>query len=429
MDDLLYKAMRSKGIDLKGDAIRLCLAYACGDLDSICVVVNDLFINGQKNQREFYKSLVAVRKIELPKEPVVWLEDATGDCQVLASLLDRPIMDCTPNGRLEFVVPPLQYADSDVTQQTSPNLVRGLVRGVLSQHPTAQQVGIITHREHLSSLKLLESLWLDRIAKTDYFHSGNDRTSNKWLLCDLIIILGTPRVPPSAVREGLIQIGQVNDAVLDGDWGLVNWKGKTMEGDLLTVSGRGYRNPFWNKVHQMLVKNALLQAVGRGRGVRNGGVPVVVVSNELLDLPLLAFTAPIIKDEVTKTFLAIQELILKNATIYNVGKMSVSISTEDAAVVTHASKQQTRRDCGELEELTLKNPTIYNVGKMSVSITTEEAAVVTCASNQQTRRHCGELQTLGLLARKGERGGWMLTKSCIPLDASPTSSSILGKGE
>jgi len=111
------------------------------------------------------------------------------------------------------------------------------------------------------------------------------------------------------------------------------------------------------------VRNALLQAVGRGRGVREGGIPVIVVSNERLDLPLAAHEATVIKDEVAQTFMA-------------------------------------------AHTLTVRNPKYITLEKMTV--TTKDLAQALGHSVEQTRRHCNTLTDLGLLARKGERGGWMV---------------------
>lgn len=402
-DYLLFRAIRQTGLHPHGDAMRLCLGYACGELESLCLVIDDAFAKATKRakqHRQFFKSLVAVRRVDLPGSAVVWLEDATANYRIISDLVGRPVVDRTPRGRLEWAVPPLQYTDPDVTQDTSANIVRGIVRGLLAKYAGAQKVGIITHRNHLADLKALEPFWKARIARMDYFRSGNDRASNKWLDCDLLLILGTPRVPPAAIREGLIQIGNIEEAGGDGRWGIVKWQGRTsanmkssstglMEPDprslplaadgagpcgpannlfpteVITVEGRGYHDPAWAEVHEHLVQANLLQAIGRGRGVRQQGVPVVVVSNEHLGLPLLAGESPIIKDPEAQTFMA-------------------------------------------MIKLTVKNPKYITLGKMTV--TTAELAAQARLSAEETRRHCIHLMTLGLLARKGQRGGWMLKR-------------------
>jgi hypothetical protein len=196
----------------------------------------------------------------------------------------------------------------------------------------------------------------------DYYRSGNDRASNRWLgESDLLIVLGTPRVPPSAVREGLMQVGLLNAASGDGHWGLRKWQAKAVDGVLRDVEGRGYKVAEWAQVHRLLVRNALLQAVGRGRGVRPDGIPVIVVSNEWLDLPLAAHDVPVIKDAVASTFMAVVQLSAENPKSNTLGTSAVST----AAIVGR---------CG--------------------------------ISERTARDHCNKLTDLGLLARKDERGGW-----------------------
>ena len=363
LDLLLYQAVRATGIDPNGEALRLCLFYANGELESLCVVIDDTFTKGKKHERQFYKSLVGVRRVDLPDDLVVWLEDATTNAQLLAELARRPVFDRTPGGRLRQVVQPVQYPFADVTLQTSGNIVRGLVRGLIAHHIDKQKIGIITHQVHLPSLKKLEPFWQDRIERLDYFRSGNDRASNRWLECDLLLILGTPRVPPSAVRQGLIQLGMVVEAGMDGRWSKFAWEGKALDGKSIQVEGSGYQTPSWRRVHHILVRSLLLQAIGRGRGVLKKGIPVVVVSNEPLGLPFMANALSSIKDSVGNTFMAVAEL-------------------------------------------TDKSPTYNTVGKMSV--TTGEVALASGCSTKQAGRHLNLLSSFGLLAKKGQRGGWTL---------------------
>lgn len=241
-----------------------------------------------------------------------------------------------------------------------------MVRGLLNNNRDAQQVGIITHRCHISELNKLEPCWRDRISNIDYYHSGNDRASNRWLDCDLLLVVGTPRVPPSAVREGLIQVGKIDDAAGNGKWGAYHWVGDTVEDKAVEVKALGYRDPSWQEMHGFLVRDSLLQAIGRGRGIRNSGIPVVVVSNEPLGLPFMASKRAHIGDSVAKTFTVINKL-------------------------------------------TDESPKLYNVGEMSVS--TSEIAKHSVHTERSIRRHCTTLLNLGLLARKGERGGWIVVNS------------------
>ncbi|QDV36975.1 hypothetical protein ElP_49060 [Tautonia plasticadhaerens] len=369
-DYLLYRAMRASGIDPDRDALRLALAHACGELAHLCVVVEDTYTKAKDGEtggrRDYHKALVGVWKVDPPEGAVAWFEDATGDRALLEEMLGRPVQDRTPAGRPEYRVPPVQYTSADVTQKTSENVVRGLVRGLIAGHPDARKVGVITHRGHLAALESLEPSWSSRIARKEYFRSGKDRASNSWMDCDLILVLGTPRVPPAAVRDWLVRTGRIDAAGKDGGWGNRRWEGKAAEGSLIRVDGHGYADPSWRSMNNSLVRASLLQAVGRGRGVTEQGVPVVVVSDENLGLPLSAIPVPEIKDSEARTFSAFRELTAINAKYDIVGEIAVTAA-------------ELARHLGDVKE-------------------------------RQVRNHLTHLTQLGLLAKKGERGGWTLAR-------------------
>ena len=326
IDQLVYRAIRSLGLNPNGEALRLCLAYALGELESLTLATNDTFGKGGRTQ--FHQSLIGVRRITLPEDTTVWFEDPTGDHDLLSTLIERPVVDHTPLGRLEFKVPPLQFAAGqgigrDVANCA--NTVRGLVRGLLVRNPAAKKVGIITHRVHLPALETLEPLWKSRLIKLDYFRSGNDRASNRWLECDLVLIVGTPRVPASAVREALIQAGDAEAAGEDGKWRSHIWQGYAPDGEKVEICGLGYVNPSWERMHRLLVQSSLLQAVGRGRGVIETGIPVVVVSNEQLGIPVAAEDLVLLKDPEAKTLhFATLKIAAVFPTYNTVGEIAVS---------------------------------------------------------------------------------------------------------
>jgi hypothetical protein len=369
-DNFLYRAMRHSGIDPDRDSLRLALAHSCGELAHICIVIEDTSTKAKGGEaggeRVFHKALVGVWKVDPPEKAVVWFEDATGDRALLEELLGRSVQDRTPTGKPAYEVPPVQYPSKDVTQATSANIVRGLVRGLLASHPHAGKVGVITHRKHMAGLEGLEPSWADRIARREYFRSGKDRASNSWLECDLILVIGTPRVPAWAVRDWLVRTGRIDVAAIDGRWGVRTWEGKTAKGSLIRVDGLGYADPTWRSMNNLLVRASLLQAIGRGRGITEQGVPVVVVSDENLGLPLAANPVPEIKDPEARTFVAFLELTAINATYNVVGEIAVTAS-------------ELARRLGDVDE-------------------------------RQVRNHLTNLTTLGLLAKKGVRGGWTLAR-------------------
>jgi hypothetical protein len=195
-DALLYEAMKRSALVPNGLALKLTVAFTCGELKHLCAVIDEVFVGGKKKQ--CHKALVGIWNVQPPANCVVWLENAHTEAQHLSEIVGRPVIDRTPQGRLEYKVPPVQYAYEDVTQRTSGAVVRGLLRKSMTIHWKARKVGVITHYCHMAELDKLDAFWSDRIAKKEYFHSGKDRASNAWLGCDLIVVLGTPRVPPVA---------------------------------------------------------------------------------------------------------------------------------------------------------------------------------------------------------------------------------------
>ena len=49
----------------------------------------------------------------------------------------------------------------------------------------------------------------------------------------------------------------------------------------------GYRDHDWHRAYRAIVASELIQAIGRGRAILDTGIPVLVLSNEPLGLPLI----------------------------------------------------------------------------------------------------------------------------------------------
>jgi hypothetical protein len=185
----------------------------------------------------------------------------------------------------------------DVTQNTAPQKVLDILRAVLYQFPQQERVGVITHHKHVSLIlgqahsgpKYDEGMQR-RLAMVEHFRGGQSRGSNDWLQeCDLLLVLGTPRVPPSAVRDDLIRAGLVSAAArseVETGWADYEWCGTGIGGGTVPVLAKGYRDDDWHDAHAHLVVSELIQAAGRGRSVCADGIPVVVVSTEPLNFPL-----------------------------------------------------------------------------------------------------------------------------------------------
>lgn len=375
---LLHEAMQGCGVYAKGDVKRLVVGHACGELESLSVVIDDTKAKG--GRVAWHKSLLGVWRVDPPGHAVVWFEDATGRPEMLSELIGRAVCDRTPLARLEYLVPAVQYAECDVKQSTESSTVRGIVRGLLADHPSAKKVGIITQRCHVQAIRNLGSPWRGRIAHIEYFGSGKDRASNSWLDCDLLLVLGTPRVPPAAVREALVQVGRIEVAGQEPCWGEYLWEGKSQAGDLKTIDAQGYDLESWQVMHSMLVRDALVQALGRGRGHTEKGVATVVASSEPLTLPLADQPLRVLSEKDDETLRYARELTVRISKGISLGKVTVSESQAGPTFTTAALLEE--EWCGD--------------------------------SRSTLQRHLSSLFSFGLLHRRGQRGGWLLSKDWFP---------------
>ena len=64
------------------------------------------------------------------------------------------------------------------------------------------------------------------------------------------------------------------------------WTGFTPTGERREIMTKQYASDKWRQACEMIVLAELQQCIGRGRGVLEAGIPVVVLSNEPLGLPL-----------------------------------------------------------------------------------------------------------------------------------------------
>lgn len=284
----LWKAIRTAAeVTIKGDTLRAVIGLATGDLHSWAVQVDT--VKGAGGTDKVIKSFVAIWQPPLPNSSPVWFADATGNAETISRLSERQVTDRTPAGRLERQVEPIQVTH-DITRRTKPAKVAGWLRGVLASHPDATRVGIIGHKPHIDAMvrtksdkfaaTLLDDETRSKIHKAHHFGEGQDRASNDWMGCDLVIVLGTPRVGTDAIRRRLLRCGQAEAAKRDGRWVPRQYEARTEGGDQVIVTGRGYADAEWRTAHQDQVAAALIQAAGRGRGVLADGVPVVVISTE-----------------------------------------------------------------------------------------------------------------------------------------------------
>ncbi|TWT51762.1 hypothetical protein KOR42_34490 [Thalassoglobus neptunius] len=294
------------------------------------------------------KSVIGVRENVPPSGITVWFNDATLTAERLTSIVKRPVIDGTPEGRMRQRKQSRQYV-RDVTRQTSRDRARAILRGLLAEYQDHPRVGLITHRPLLSVLNELGPPFQDRVVKSTYFGSGEERSSNAWYQeCDLILVLGTPRVPPQAIKDYLVQVDEQEVACAESVWGDVLWQalttnretnhddddiGRDVAGDehtetteVKTFSGRGYHDPRWREAHRDLVRAQLVQAIGRGRTVLEDGCDVVVVSSGECGLTVIDAPVPYLNDAAMQVYREVQQLTMENPNKESLGKTIVSSS-------------------------------------------------------------------------------------------------------
>jgi hypothetical protein len=376
-DHILQRGMTDFKKFSNQNALQLAIGYSFGRLKSLFAKVEEYRVaGGQINARN---CLFGVWKTEIPNQ-LIWFEDGSSDVKMLQDLTGLNVMDKTPIGKIKNQIEPIQYTHKDITKKTSPNVVKSVVRGLLTKYKQCNSIGIICHQCHVSDIKSLPDYWMSRIKKISYFHSGEDRASNDWLKCDLLIVLGTPRVPPSAVRNLLLSFDKIEAAKWDSDFVSFSWTGKNEKGHLVGVIGKKYSNPDWDWANSLLVKETLRQATGRARSITQEAIPVILISNEPLDLIISADNITEVSDE-------------EDATLHT--------------VLTAISHIHSQKGTTQLSDKSLNK---YILGDLSPkSVTSEE--VHKCFPNESLRniqRRLTKLVQIGLLVRLKPRKGFML---------------------
>ena len=321
-DHILHRGMTDFKKYSNQNALQLAIGYSFGRLKNLFAKVEEYRVaGGQINARN---CLFGVWKTEIPNQ-LIWFEDGSSDVKMLQDLTALNVIDQTPIGKIKNQIEPIQYTQKDITKKTSPNVVKSVVRGLLAKHKQYNRIGIICHQCHVSEIESLSKYWKNRIRKISYFFSGEDRASNDWLNCDFLIVLGTPRVPPSAVRNLLLAFGKIEAAKYDSDFVSFSWTGMNEKGDLVEVIGKKYSNPDWDWAYSLLVKEALLQGIGRGRSITPEAIPVVLISTEQLDLIISADNFTEISDEEDTTL----HIVLSATSTSTSGSEDVTIDSSD----------------------------------------------------------------------------------------------------
>jgi hypothetical protein len=375
-EGFLWWSSRAEQLQVKHSPWKFLLPALRGKLRRTTIVVSERQITGMApGAVKLIKTVLGVRE-NLPLAGIpIWFSDATLTKVRLEALLGCDVIDGTPSGRIGNKKFRFQYV-RDITRQTSIDVTVSLIRGVLARHRHYQRIGIITHRPQLKALDQLEPLFRSRIVRRSYFGSGEERSSNVWYReCDLILILGTPRVAPQAVREYLIQVGQREIACTEPIWDEIQWQALTHRGEVKTFSGRGYYQDHWRTAHRELVRAMLIQAIGRARAVLEEGCDVIVLSNEECGLTVIDDDVPRMSDSAMEVWKQIQQLTMEK---------SIRDSIENTIV------------------------------------STSEIAQRLSLSEVHVRELLRTLESFHMVHRAGPRSGWQLS----PPPASPSSAIL-----
>lgn len=416
-DATLYRTMKVTNTWPNGDVLRIVRAAAAGELAELAVRVDRVFDAGGKETVR--RSIVGVWKMELPDKATVWLCDATGDPAELSRLAGRPVTDKTPIGQLQQQHSILQIP-VDVKKSTSAATVAKTLRGVLLAFAGPRRIGIICDRRHVpvirgtSKAANVEPALRERIARIEYFRGGEGRASNEWTKdCDLLIVFGTPRVPPKAIEQYLIRTAQLAAAdrgPQGAEWTRDYWSAKTTEGRRLTIATKAYRDHAWHAAHRSLVIAELLQSVGRARSVCDHGIPAVVVSTEDLGLEI----SPKKFQPVTNSALEVFFLLCSESEAVSKGADGVPEATPAIVNTSEAFSKGAKN--AKAVNTSEAFPNIYIRDRFrSDGIATKFLAERLKKSDRQIRSLLCDLETAGLAKRLGKHGPWVPIRETGPL--------------
>lgn len=240
-----------------------------------------------------HKALVAVWQTELPcaadgtfSAPIL-LSDATADAQLLQLVLGTEVTDITPAATVRRQQRVVQVP-MDVKRSTTAESFNKILRGLLVAFPEKRRIGVIGHRPHIQAIDELGPTFRQRIIKTTYFGSGQDRASNEWLEeeLDLLVVIGTPRIAPVDIRTRMIQLDLDTNTPPTAKWKNRYWRGRTETGAAIDIVTRRYDDASWQRAYEYDLRATLIQALGRARSILPHGMDAVVVTCEPLKLPI-----------------------------------------------------------------------------------------------------------------------------------------------
>jgi len=293
----LYEAVQETRVQVEGNTMRLVLAAALGELLRLAVVVGQRYIKGQPPQAA--RQLLGIKQVQFPPKAKVVFNDATGKLSNYTAVVPGPVQDITTLCNLPReweVVHIVPLPGQDITKGRLPQEVAPQLRGILYELPY-KRIGLLTHQEFAKGegdmRKWLGHPYASRLTMVDYYGSGWSRGSNEWpKVCDCLVVFGTPRKGPDAIRQELFRGRKLEAFRLyptkeeeKAAWQFYEWCGIEVEtGQLRWVKTQRYASEEWHEAYISLVRAELIQAIGRGRSILPKGIPVYVVTTEKLSL-------------------------------------------------------------------------------------------------------------------------------------------------
>jgi hypothetical protein len=297
----LYRIMRESGLPQPpAAAIRLVGLIVSGAATSVTVTVCG------KGQRT--KLVTASGAVNI-KDASVLLLDGTGDAARVQDLLGGvEVRDITPAGQIKQIHS-LEQIPLPVAKRTSPSRVCQIITALMECEP-GEIFGVICHKSQADKIfkpgGLLPEYLRCRIGKWAYFNEGPDRGSNLWhKQCTRLLVIGSPRRPPHAIRAELAARGSEAANELDGHYGACAWLGTTVDGEEKEFRGSAYADEAWRLAHQYLTTADIRQAIGRARVTLPEGIPCLVVSDEPLGVPVREMELFVRSGEEQRVFTAL----------------------------------------------------------------------------------------------------------------------------
>ncbi len=229
----------------------------------------------------------------VPGDKTVIVLDATGTAEVYAAVFgaDRVVVNTIPHvandSKLFQVVNSGRsraYLDYDLglgrlkdgSAPASAQTTRRMIEAIVARHPAAK-FGLITYKGHIEPIKALFPAGVDVQA----MHFCGQRGSNELEDRDVLIIVGTPRVPPQAVHHEAERIFGREVPFEEMADVPVRLQGDERSAWVMT---KGFKGHEMRVAYDATVGAELVQAVGRSRFL-NGAKTVYVLSNQPLPLP------------------------------------------------------------------------------------------------------------------------------------------------